>query len=73
MFDTYFNNAIQYCDSVFRYELLECNKESTLQSYGALDVRQAKVRAYQQVDFCDNERQLAYALFSSRVMANQNT
>ncbi len=58
---------------MFRYELLECNKESTLKSYGALYVRQAKVRACQQVDFYDNEGQLAYALFSSRVIANQKT
>ena len=73
MLDAYFNNALQYRDCVFRYKLLECHKESTLKSYGALDVRHAKVRACQQADLYDNEGQLAYALFSSRVMANQKT
>lgn len=44
MFDSYFDNALQYCDCMLRYKLLESDEEGTLKSDGALDESQPMAR-----------------------------
>ena len=44
VFDSYFNDALQYCDRMLRYELLESDKEGALKGDGALDESQARAR-----------------------------
>lgn len=44
MFDSYFDDALQYSDRMLRDELLESDKEGALEGNGALDISQPRVR-----------------------------
>ena len=44
MFDSYFDDTLQNCDSMFGYKLLESNEEGTLEGDGALDESQSRAR-----------------------------
>lgn len=44
MFDSYFDDALQYCDCMLRYKLLKSDEEGALKSDGALDESQARAR-----------------------------
>ena len=37
MFDSYFDDALQYCDRMLGNKLLESNEEAALEGDGALD------------------------------------
>ena len=44
MLDSYLDDALQNCDRMLRYELLESDKEGSLEGNGALDISQTKMR-----------------------------
>ena len=44
MFDSYFDDALQYCDRMLGYKLLESDEEGALEGNGALDEGQARAR-----------------------------
>lgn len=75
MFDSDFDDALQYGDCMLRNKLLESDKEGTLEGDGTLDESQAGEKK-EEISLGvpqESERFLAYALESSRVMANQRT
>lgn len=44
MFDSYSDDALQYCDRMLGYKLLESDEEGALEGNGALDEGQARAR-----------------------------
>lgn len=44
MFDSYFDDALQYCNRMLRYKLFESDEEGALEGDGALDESQARAR-----------------------------
>lgn len=44
MFDSYFDDALQYCDRMLGDKLLKSDEEGALEGNGALDEGQARAR-----------------------------
>lgn len=74
MFDSYFDDTLQYCDCMLGNKLLESDEKGALEGDGTLDGGQAGARRNRLVGVAKGrERACTYALESSRVMANQRT
>lgn len=56
MFDSYFDDAFQYCDCVLRNKLLESDEEGALEGDGTLDEGQAGARRKRLAGASQSER-----------------
>ena len=58
MLDSYLDDAPQYCDCMFGYELLESDEEGALEGNGTLDESQAGVRVQKLASAFQRERKM---------------